>query len=121
VDGTASPDPGRASAKRAPAGLLAMWAAALARCLRRRGTLSLILPAGQLDAAVLALAAAECGAIELIPLWPRAGMAARLLIVRAVRGGQGPARLSPGLVLHDAPDGYTAAATEILRNGGALV
>jgi tRNA1Val (adenine37-N6)-methyltransferase len=118
--GTASPDPGRDAAKRAPKGLLTDWAIALAGCLRHRGTLSLILPAAQLDSGMTALAAALCGAIQLIPLWPRAGTAARLIILRGVRGERGAARLVPGLVLHEGPTGYSAAATEILREGGPL-
>ncbi len=111
---------GRRLAKQAPAGLLERWATALAAGLPRGGTLSLILPAATLGQGVAALRAAGCGQITLLPLWPRAGAAARLLILRGIRHGGGDCCMLPGLVLH-APDGsFTAAAEAILRHGQPL-
>jgi tRNA1(Val) A37 N6-methylase TrmN6 len=54
-----------------------------------------------------------------MPLWPRAGVAAKRALLAARRGGKGPARILPGLPLHDgtAP---SAAAEAILRDGAAL-
>jgi tRNA1(Val) A37 N6-methylase TrmN6 len=53
-------------------------------------------------------------------LWPKAGKEAKLLLVRGVKGGRGPSRLLPGLVLHE-PDGrYTEAAEAVLRDGAVL-
>lgn len=118
--GTGSPNPGRAEAKRAHPSLLADWVHALARCLRSRGTISLILPAAQLDQAILALTAAGFGSLRLLPLWPRAGTPARLLILQAVRHGKGATSLAPGLVLHTAGSSFTEAANRILRDGAAF-
>ena len=117
--GTPSPLPARARAKMAPEGLPATWITTLARHLRPRGTVSLILPAAAVPASLAALTAAHCGSAALLPLWPRAGLAAKLVILHAVRGGRGPFRLLPGLVLH-AAQGFTDAAQSILRGAVAL-
>jgi len=63
---------------------------------------------------------ARCGGVRVFPLWPRAGQAARRVIVRARKGGRAPLVLAPGLVLHG-PDGrYTEAAEAVLRGAAAL-
>jgi tRNA1(Val) A37 N6-methylase TrmN6 len=118
--GTVSPDAGRALARRAPAALPGIWVQSMAAALRPRGTISLILPAARLAPWLAACTAAGCGSVTLLPLWPRAGRAAKLVIIRAVRGGRGPMRLLPGLVLHAPAGGYSAAAEAVLRGGEAL-
>ncbi len=118
--GTASPHPRRVTAKRAAPGLLGRWAIALAATLRPRGTLSLIVPAASLSEAVAALAGAQCPEMTLLPLWPREGVAAKLVIVRGVRQGRGACTVVPGLVLHDPDGAFTEAAQAVLRDGGAL-
>ena len=55
-----------------------------------------------------------------MPLWPKAGRAAKRVIVRARRGSRAPLRLLPGLVLHEADGRYTRAAEDVLRRGAAL-
>lgn len=112
--GTPSPDPGRGAATHQGAADLGAWARFLAAGLRRRGTLTLILPAARLDAGLAALAAAGCGDLALLPLWPRAGLPARRVVVAGRLGGRGPARLLPGLALHDA-DGPSPTADAVLR------
>jgi tRNA1(Val) A37 N6-methylase TrmN6 len=120
ADGTASPNTGRQLAKVAGATLLADWTRALAAPLRRRGTLSLLLPAAALADGVAALQLAGCPEIHTLPLWPRAGEPARLIILRGIRHGGGPALLHHGLVLHG-PDGrFTQAADAILRHAASL-
>jgi tRNA1(Val) A37 N6-methylase TrmN6 len=117
---TPSPDRGRDAARRAPRGTEQLWALALAAALVRHGTLTLILPAAGLPAWIAALGAAGCGTLRLLPLWPRAGQPARLVLVRAIRDGAGACALLAGLVLHEADGGFTAEAQAILRGGGAL-
>jgi tRNA1(Val) A37 N6-methylase TrmN6 len=116
--GTAPPEAIRRAATHEEASLVD-WARFLAAPLVRRGSLGLILPAARLDAAMAALTAAGCGGTRLLPFWPRAGMPAKRVLLQARRGGRGPARIDPGLVLHDAA-GFTAAAEAILRDGAAL-
>ncbi len=119
--GTASPVAGRRRAKQAACGLLAHWAACLGATLRLRGTLSLVLPAASLAEGCAALVAAGCPQISVLPLWPKAGRAAKLAILRGVRGGRGAGALLSGLVLHEADGRYTLAADAVLRQGGALM
>jgi tRNA1Val (adenine37-N6)-methyltransferase len=119
-DGSASSNPGRDAAKRARPGLLAGWAAALASALRPRGTLTLILPASSLAEGMAALQHAGCGSPALLPLWPRAETPARLILLQAVRGGNGPARVLAGLTLHTAGQEYTEAAQAVLRRGNQI-
>ncbi|TCZ59937.1 methyltransferase domain-containing protein [Roseicella aquatilis] len=116
--GTAPPEAIRRAATHEEAGL-ADWARFLAAPLARRGSLSLILPAARLDAALAALAAGGCGATRLVPFWPRAGLPARRVLLQARREGRGPSRIDPGLVLHDA-EGFTAEAQSVLRDAAAL-
>lgn len=119
--GTASPAPGREAARRAAPGLFDAWTAALAAPLRHRGTLSLVVAAAALPACLVALDSAGCGSPAVLPLWPKAGREAKLVLLRAIKGGRGPCRLLPGLVLHRDTGGFTPAADAILRDGAALV
>jgi tRNA1Val (adenine37-N6)-methyltransferase len=119
-DGTASPLPARAQAKRGEPGLLAAWARALAAPLRHRGTLTFILPAGLLPECLVAMAEAGCAASAVLPLWPKPSRPAKLVLVRGVKGGRAPLLLLPGLVLHQEGGGYTPVAEAILREGMAL-
>lgn len=120
ASGTASPSSARATAKRAGTDLLAIWATALAKPLRARGTLTLILPASSLPACIAAMAAAGCPADRILPLWPKAGVPAKLMIVRGIKAGRPALRLLPGLVLHEADGRFTPAADAILRDAAAL-
>jgi tRNA1Val (adenine37-N6)-methyltransferase len=121
-DDAGSHPPGalRQRAKMAPPGLLSAWIGAMARVLRHRGTLTLILPPRAVPEALAALAEAGCGSALLFPLWPKPGREARILLIQASRGGRADLRLLPGLVLHDEA-GYTPAAEAVLRGGEALV
>ncbi|MCY4592450.1 MAG: methyltransferase [Alphaproteobacteria bacterium] len=94
------------------------WIAAAIRALRPRGTLALIHRADRVDH-VLASLRRSCGDIRLCPLWPRAGVPARRVLVSARKGTRGPALLSPGLVLHEADGRFTGEADRVLR-GAAL-
>ena len=119
--GTRSADARQEAARRGDPGLLALWAARLASPLRPRGTLTFVLPAALLAEALAALAAAGCGSPAVLPLWPREGRAARLLLLRGVKGGRAPCALLPGLVLHGPGTDYSAAATAILRDAAPLL
>ena len=99
---------------------LADWVQAMARPLRQKGTVSLVLPASRFAEAGAALLAAGCGAIRLLPLWPRAGVAARRILIQARRGGRGPDEVLPGLILHEADGRMSDGAEAILRGAAAL-
>jgi tRNA1(Val) A37 N6-methylase TrmN6 len=116
---TASPVPGRRAAKQATAGSLDIWCRVMAGALRPRGTLTLILPAAKLMPATAAFANLNLQELTLLPLWPRAGTPAKLIILQAIHSGRGPSRVLPGLALHQ-DQGFTAEADSILRHGAGL-
>ncbi|MBW4090929.1 MAG: methyltransferase domain-containing protein [Proteobacteria bacterium] len=118
--GPASPVPAREAAKRGGPGGLAAWTAALARRVRPGGSVSLVLTAAGVPEVVAAMAAAGIGGISLLALWPKPERAAKLVLLRGVKGGRGPFRLLPGLVLHHPAGGFTPAAEAVLRDGAAL-
>jgi tRNA1Val (adenine37-N6)-methyltransferase len=111
--GTAPPDARRALAHMAAPGLLGSWMKLLVGCLRPRGRATFILPAASCSTKP------GCGALRVIPLWPRVGVQAKTIIVSAVRGSQALDSLHPGLVLHDAA-GITPQVEAILRDGAAI-
>ena len=113
-----APDASRGLAKQRVAGWEA-WVAPLAATVAGRGTLTLVLPAGQAGLVIEALMLARMKRIVLLPLWPRAGVAAKIVLLQARRGAAAT-RIAPGLVLHEAGGGYTAAAERVLREGDAL-
>ena len=98
---------------------LAGWIDAAARLLEPRGTLTIIYRADRLDALLAALGSRFGGAI-ILPLWPREGVAAKRLVLRAVLGSRAPLTLQPGLVLHGAGNSYTQAAAAVLREAAPL-
>jgi tRNA1Val (adenine37-N6)-methyltransferase len=114
------PEASRIGAKRALAGRVVDWAAALGGVLRHRGTLSLILPPARLEEALAGCARAGCGGVRVFPLWPHLGEPAKLVIVNAVRGGREKLAVLPGLVLHRRLGGFTPEAEACLRGGEAL-
>jgi tRNA1(Val) A37 N6-methylase TrmN6 len=116
-----TPPPGalrRAATHESGAGLAA-WARFLAAALRPGGTVSLVLPAARFDAGVAALRAADCGSVVMLPVAPRAGQAAKRVLLRARRGGRGPARILPPFALHDS-QGFSAEAEAVLREARAI-
>lgn len=117
--GTPSPMAERRQAAHEDAPLLD-WVQAMARPLRHKGTLSLVLPAARFAEAAAALIEAGCGAVRLLPLWPRQGVPAKRILIQARRGGAGPDEVLPGLVLHEADGRYTPAAEAVLREASAL-
>jgi len=115
-DGQTSPDAGRALALQ-DRGALADWLTGGMKRVVSNGTFTVILRADRLNAALMALG--ERG-VSVFPLWPRAGEAAKRVLVRAVKASRAPFALLPGLVLHEAGSNYTRAANAILRDGAGL-
>jgi tRNA1(Val) A37 N6-methylase TrmN6 len=115
-DGTRPPAPLRAGATHEGRADLVDFARTLGASLPHLGAARMILPAARFADGVAALAAAGFGSLALLPLWPVAGRAAKRVILGARKGGRGPARILPGLMLH----GPGAAAEPILRDAAAL-
>lgn len=116
---TAPPDAGKAAANIEGEAKLGDWLRFCLSMARPKGGITLIYRADRLDV-LLAEVRGQIGSITLLPLWPGDGRPASRVILHGRKGGGGPLRLMPGLVLHEADGRYTAAADAILREGAAL-
>ena len=115
-EGEVSPDPARARALQDD-GRLAGWLAAGLKRTVSSGTFTAILRADRLGEA---LAVLPGRGLAIFPLWPRAGIAAKRVIVQLRQGSRAPLRLLPGLALHAAEGRYTPEADAVLKEGEAL-
>jgi tRNA1(Val) A37 N6-methylase TrmN6 len=115
-EGQSSPDPGRARALM-DKGTLRDWLEAGLKRTVSGGSFTTILRADRLNEALAALP--ETG-VTVFPLWPKAGEAARRVLIQVRKGAGTPFRLLPGLILHDASGAYTQEADAILRCEAAL-
>lgn len=96
------------------------WTACAYRCLKPGGSFTMIHRADQTDKIIQSFTG-KFGAIDIIPLWPKAGSAAaKRVIIRALKDRKSPAKLHAGLVLHEADGTYTLQAQNILRAGESL-
>lgn len=115
-EGAAPPDPARARALMDD-GSLPQWLSIGLQRTVSGGFFTVILRA---DRVAEALAALPVRGVNIMPLWPRAGMAAKRVILQARKGSRAPVGLLPGLALHDAEGRYTPQAEAILRDGASL-
>jgi tRNA1(Val) A37 N6-methylase TrmN6 len=98
---------------------LAAWVRFALAMVRPKGSVTFVHRADRIDA-LLAEIAGRAGEIVIYPLWPGPGKPAIRVLVRARKQVSAPARLAPGLLLHQ-PDGrLTAAAEGVLREGRGL-
>ena len=119
-DGSVSPDADRELAKRGSADLIETWIVRLSGALRRRGSLTLIVPAWLIPSCLTAMATSGCPCSAVFPLWPKPGRPAKLVLLRGIRNGLGPMRMLPGLVLHRADGAFTETAQSVLADAAAL-
>ncbi len=95
------------------------WIDAAFENLKSGGSLAMIHRADMSDKIIQALGK-RFGAVDIIPLWPKAGEEARRVIIRAIKDRKTPCRLHSGIILHDDNGHNTAAAENILRAGHAI-
>lgn len=104
---------------------LAKWVSVATKRLRPKGEAVFIQRADRL-ADLLGAMAMHLGSLEILPLAPRIGRAAALVLVRGRKGGRADLRLHAPLVLHEGArhdrDGedYTPPVRAILREGAAM-
>ena len=123
--GYAADDPGREGAmgEDTPLGT---WIDIAARRLRPKGYLHLIHRADRLPE-LLSFAQDRLGSLEVLPLAPRIGRAAELVILRARKEGRAQFRLHAPEIIHSAPkheadvEDYNPRISSVLRNGNALI
>ena len=118
--GTRAPEAGKARATSVHARELTEWLRFARALVRPKGWITAILPPEQLGVALRALAPDGLGT-EVIPLWPKAGVAAKRIIIRTRMNSNAGLRLLPGLVLHNADGSPSTAADFVLRQGEALI
>ncbi|MDE0800788.1 MAG: methyltransferase [Rhodospirillaceae bacterium] len=97
---------------------LSTWIKKCLALLDKGGLFTIIHRAERLSDIIQSLS--SCGAITVIPLWPKAGRPAGRVIVTARKGRKSPTKVHPGLVLHAEDGTYTPEADTILRAGGAF-
>jgi tRNA1Val (adenine37-N6)-methyltransferase len=123
--GTPSPVVGRARAMQQMLPLTT-WVEAGARRLKQGGWLTLICGADGLPDVLVGMHG-KLGSAAVLPLAARDGRSAARILVQARKGGRGPFRLLPPLVLHQGAvhdgdrESYTPEAGAVLRNGASLV
>jgi tRNA1(Val) A37 N6-methylase TrmN6 len=104
---------------------LADWISTAARRLAPKGYLHMIQRADRLPD-MLAASAGCLGSSEVLPLAPRHGRAAELVILRARKGGRADFRLHAPLILHEGDrhrqdgESYRPEIGAVLRDGAAL-
>lgn len=117
--GTRAPTAAKARATSSHARDLIEWLRFARALAHPQGMVTAILPPEQIAQALQALSPHGQG-VEIIPLWPKAGMPAKRAIVRVRMNAKAPMVLHPGLVLHR-PDGKPAEEAEaVLRHAAAL-
>jgi tRNA1(Val) A37 N6-methylase TrmN6 len=117
--GSAPADPAKLSATVEGEAGLADWVRFAIAMVRGKGTVTFVHRADRLDA-LLGHLAGRVGEVVVFPLWPGEGQPASRILVRARKHVAAPARLLPGLVLHEADGRFSAAAEAVLRGGAAL-
>jgi tRNA1(Val) A37 N6-methylase TrmN6 len=124
AEGTPPPDAALAVAHMETGITLAGWIKACLAQLKPQGRLVMIHRADRLSEILAALRGPEghgpAGDLHILPIFPKAGAAARRVIVDAGKGRRSPDTLLPGLVLHHDDGGFTAAADAVLRKGEGL-
>ncbi|MEI9888223.1 MAG: DUF2007 domain-containing protein [Rhizomicrobium sp.] len=115
-DGARSPDAMKAGATHDD-GSLAEWLNVGARRTAPGGSFTCILRADRMAEALSALPATG---VSVFPLYPRAGEAAKRIVVQVKKASRAPLAMLAGLVLHEADGSYTAAADAVLRGEAAL-
>lgn len=97
--GTLANKTAKAASNHMPAGDFDNWVKAAATSLKASGGIIFIMPASRLDD-VLVSFGKRFGAIEVLPILPRAGADAHRILVRAKKGSKQPLSIKAPLVLH---------------------
>ena len=111
MGGEQSPDAMKAGATHDD-GELGTWLAAGVKRTAPGGTFTCILRADRMGEALAALPPLG---VSVFPLWPRAGEAAKRVVLQVKKGARTPLATLAGLVLHEADGSYTPDADAVLR------
>lgn len=117
--GTEGPNSAKAAANFEGTAGLADWVRFALTMVRAGGTITFIHRADRIDA-LTGHIAGRAGEVVIFPLWAGEGRPASRVLVRARKQIAAPARIAPGLVLHDTDGRFTAAAEAVLRGAEPL-
>jgi len=104
---------------------LEAWVEVAAKRCKPKGYVSFIQRIERLPALMAAMSTC-LGSLQMLPLIPRRGRDAQLVLIRGRKNGRADFRLHDGLVLHDGArhetdgDDYSEVAANVLRDGAAL-
>ena len=101
-------------------GALGAWFDLAGLLLKTGGSFTLVHRADALPLILELFSAPAWGDVQVLPLWPRADVPARRVLVRGRKAKLTPFKLLPGLVLHESDGRYTSAADAILRDGAGI-
>jgi len=110
-EGERSPDEARALATHDD-GLLAEWLSVGVKRTASGGTFTCIVRADRLGET---LAALPSTGVRIFPLWPRAGEAAKRIIVQVRKSSRAPPEMLAGLLLHREDGSYASDADAVLH------
>ncbi len=113
--GRMSPDPEKAIANMELEVSLPVLVASAARLLRPRGHFSVIYPAERAVEVCENMSHHGLRPVRLRPVYPRAGRPARRVLIQARKGVSDALVFESPLVIHEAPEVYTAEAARILN------
>jgi len=103
---------------------LQVWATRAWHHIKGQGSLTFIHEAGKTDEIIRSLyserGAKRFGGVEIFPLYPKEGQAAKRVLVRAWKHKKSPSVLYPGLVMHDTDGKHTKEADNVLRHTAPL-
>ena len=104
---------------------LSSWIACAHRHIRGQGSLTIIHDAGQVDNIIHALYGKNggrmFGGVEMFPLYPKQGVAAKRIIIRAYKHKKSPSIIHQGIIMHSDNGDYTIAAEKVLRDVEKLI
>ncbi|MDP6173317.1 MAG: methyltransferase, partial [Rhodospirillales bacterium] len=114
-------NPAKHLANRETGADLAQWVDFCLTQARPKGSISFIHRADRIDQLISCLTPGV-GGMVIFPLLPNAQgqKAAKRVLVRGDKGSKAPARMMPGLALHEADGAYTPVAQQVLRQGLGL-
>ncbi len=114
-----APAPEKAAAWMADEGLMG-WVEFLLKAVREGGTITVIHRADRL-ADLLGLLAPKAGSFQVLAIHPFADVAAKRVLVRAVKTGRAPLKLLPPLILHERGGAKHRPEIEAILRGQAAL
>ncbi len=115
-----SPNPSKATAHNFKQFDLPSWIDFCLKKIRPQGYFYIINRAEAIDNILFCLHG-KTGNISIVPLYSKAGQPAKRVLIRARKNSKAPARIMPGLIVHNEKGGYSQAAEKILRQAEPLL